>query len=218
MPTLQRTVTITSTNVGITGQVSVVPGPNTAPGTCQPTIVEVFDVRNDTTRELILRAQTDETGRFAFEVPGFQAGKSYLVAAKAFLNREVAFCAAAESAVLQIPLADRDGDGVADPADVCPEVAGPGDGAYPGCPTLQRTVTVASSNGGIVTGQVSVDEPERRPGDLPAHDRRALRGHQHRPGADRHRSDRRDRGLRDHGPGPAGGNALSGRRQGLPRR
>ena len=75
----------------------------------------------------------------------------------------MAFCAAAESAVLQIPLADRDGDGVADPVDACPEVAGPADGAFPGCPTLQRTVTVASSNGGIVTGQVSVQNPNAVP-------------------------------------------------------
>ncbi len=161
-PTLQRTVTMTSTNVGITGQVSVVPGPNTAPGTCQPTIVEVFDVRNDTTRELILRAQTDQTGRFTIEVPGFQEGKSYQVAAQAFLNRDVAFCAAAESAVLQIPLADRDGDGVADPADLCPDVAGPGNGAYPGCPTLQRTVT-ATSAGPVITGQVSVSRVRTPP-------------------------------------------------------
>ncbi len=156
-PTLQRTVTATSAGPVITGQVSVTPGPNTAPGTCQPTTVGLFEV-NNTDRALIGTALTDATGAYAITVPGPQAGKRYQIVARAFLDPNVAFCAAAESAVLQIPLADRDGDGVADPADLCPDVRGSATGVLAGCPTFGRSVDVSYKSGKVFGTVSSADQ------------------------------------------------------------
>ena len=93
---------------------------------------------------------------------GIADGTSLYVIADAYADRtnqgaNIAYCAASAPAFLT--KADRDGDGVHDNVDACPDVAPTvAADSLRGCPVVRRQVT-ASYAAGVVSGDVTVQRP-----------------------------------------------------------
>ena len=82
--------------------------------------------------------------------------------AASFSDRDLADCALATSAEVEVAWADQDGDGVPDRDDLCDLV--PASQGYLGCPKVDLSVTSRYEASGAVTGRVRLINPQVAPG------------------------------------------------------
>ncbi len=162
-PTLARLVTVKPYAGGaVSGEVRLV-ATNAPEGACLPAKVDVYRVVPGVPATWLASDTTDAEGRFdiALDAP-LDAGTAIQVVAPAFQDGDVADCRLAESAGVEVPQPDLDGDGVADRDDLCDGVAAPN--GYQGCPKVEQGLTAKYDVSGVMTGRLRVVNPDLSPG------------------------------------------------------